>query len=76
MDIMVAAFIEGREFRQVAPDSTRIDIFGAHWSYPVAELPAQIQPHLLIIYRADERDPDRNPVDRRPRHQARVDDRL
>lgn len=57
MEILVAAFIEGREFRQVSPGSTRIDIFGAHWSTPAAELPTVLMPHLLIIYRADEDDP-------------------
>lgn len=57
MEILVAAFIEGREFRQVAAGSTRIDIFGAHWSAPAASLPTVLMPHLLVVYRADPEDP-------------------
>ncbi|MCA9773899.1 MAG: hypothetical protein KC466_15885 [Myxococcales bacterium] len=62
MEILVAAFIEGREFRQSAPNSTRIDIFGAHWSAPAADLPTQMQPHLFIVYRADMDDPATTPL--------------
>src|SRR4051795_6601999 len=52
MDIVAALFVENLEFRQVAGGSTRIDITGAFFSEPVAEFPAKMTPHLVVLVRA------------------------
>ena len=51
MDIVAALFVENLEFRQVAGGSTRIDITGAFFSEPVAEFPAHMTPHLVVLVR-------------------------
>jgi hypothetical protein len=52
MDIVAALFVENLEFRQVPGPSTRIDITGAFFSEPLAEFPATITPHLVVLVRA------------------------
>src|SRR2546430_16650661 len=52
MDIVAALFVENINFRQVPGPSTRIDITGAFFSDPVAEFPAQLTPHLVVLVRA------------------------
>ena len=52
MEIVAALFVENLNFRQVAGDSTRIDITGAFFSEPVAEFPAHVTPHLVVLVRA------------------------
>src|SRR5262245_63163400 len=52
MEIVAALFVENLNFRQIAGGSTRIDITGAFFSEPVAEFPAQITPHLVVLVRA------------------------
>lgn len=49
---MAALFVENLNFRQIAGPSTRIDITGAFFSEPVAEFPAQLTPHLIVLVRA------------------------
>ena len=49
---MAALFVENLNFRQVPGGSTRIDITGAFFSEPVAEFPAHLTPHLVVLVRA------------------------
>lgn len=52
VDIVAALFVENLNFRQVPGPSTRIDITGAFFSEPVAEFPAHLTPHLVVLVRA------------------------
>jgi hypothetical protein len=52
VEIVAALFVENLDFRQVACGSTRIDITGAFFSEPVAQFPAQMTPHLVVLVRA------------------------
>jgi hypothetical protein len=56
MEIVAALFVENLNFRQIPGPSTRIDITGAFFSEPVAEFPAHLTPHLVVLVRvpADE----------------------
>jgi hypothetical protein len=53
MEIVAALFVEGIEFRQVAGPSTRIDITGAFFSTAVEAYPAKLEPHLVVLVRAE-----------------------
>jgi len=50
--IVAALFVENLDFRQVPGGSTRIDITGVFFSQPVAQFPAQLTPHLIVLVRA------------------------
>ncbi|MGQ0804832.1 MAG: hypothetical protein ACT4PI_13335 [Actinomycetota bacterium] len=57
MDIVAALFVEQFDMRQVPGPSTRFDIGGAYFSFPVAKFPAQLNPHLLVFVHAPADDP-------------------
>jgi hypothetical protein len=54
MEIVAALFVEGIDFRQVAGPSTRIDITGAFFSTVVDAYPARLEPHLVVLVRAED----------------------
>jgi hypothetical protein len=53
VEIVAALFVEGIEFRQVAGPATRIDITGAFFSTAVASYPTTLEPHLVVLVRAE-----------------------
>src|SRR5262245_62223279 len=52
MEIVAALFVENLNFRQIAGGSAPIDTTGPTLSEPVAEFPAQMTPHLVVLVRA------------------------
>jgi len=52
VDIVAALFVEGIDVRQVPGPATRIDLTGVFFSAPVAEFPATLTPHLVVLVRA------------------------
>jgi hypothetical protein len=54
MEIVAALFVEDVKFRTVPAvpsPSTRIDLTGVFFSLPVAEFPAAVEPHLVVLVR-------------------------
>lgn len=57
MQIIAGLYVEDIQFRTIEGGSTRIDIGGAYFSVPVEELPARLEPHLVVLIRCPEDHP-------------------